>query len=171
MFSILLSRLLHLVCTHLSYSDEICLWKVRLDWLIQFTGETIKRNSCCALVSSGQAHTITGFVFLTPASVNIMRADQVCRGQPGPWQQQDIAPPDIGWSEGGQEPHEAASDTHVTSHVSPGEIEADNYIIITKTFWLLIKTFIVTYPNFLFHCFLSVLVLSTALAENILYRG
>lgn len=163
MFSILLSRLLHLVCADLSYSDEICLWKVRLDWLIQFTGETIRSNSCCALVSLVSSHTITGFVFLTPASVNIMTADQVCRGQPGPWQQQepDIPPPDIGWSEGGQGPHDASSD-HITSHLSPGEIETIS-IIITKTFWLLIKTFIVTYPNFLFHCFLSVLVFSTAL--------
>ena len=116
MFSFLLPRLPHLVCRHLSYSDEICLWKVRLDWLIQFTGETIKRNSCCALVSSGQAHTITGFVFLTPASVNIMRADQVCRGQPGPWQQQDIAPPDIGWSEGGQRVVRSLMRPHLTSH-------------------------------------------------------
>ena len=116
MFSFLLPRLPHLVCRHLSYSDEICLWKVRLDWLIQFIDETIRRNSCCALVSS---HTITGFVFLTPASVNIMTADQVCRGQPSPWQQQgpDIARwPDIRWW--GQGP--ASSHTGITSHLSPG---------------------------------------------------
>ena len=37
------------------------------------------------------ASTISGFVFLTPASINIMIVDQVCRGQLG---QQG---PDIAW--------------------------------------------------------------------------
>ena len=131
-----LPRLPHLVCRHLSYSDEICLWKVRLDWLIQFAGETIRSNSCCAW----WAHTITGFVFLTPASVNIMTADQVCRGHPPrPWQQQA---PDI-WRGPGV----------TRTHLTPAShriclLENKRRTITTQTFWLLIKTSLVNLPQF-----------------------
>ena len=167
MFSILLPRLPHLVCRHLSYSDEICLWKVRLDWLIQFAGETIRSNSCCALVSShnhgvcfsypGQCKYYGGWPGLTGAAQSVTTAG--ARG-PGGWHTQ-------AWHGGRGQGPGASSDMDITSHVSPGEMETDNYHrnFLNK----LIKTFIVTYPNFLFHCFLPVLALSTAL-KNILYQ-